>query len=152
MKSAKQFLLFLLLTGVLLLPFLLTDETAFTPNRVVEVNDSNFKSLVVANSVPVVVDIVERSCRTQECAEHMKEFDRLAGEFRGRLRFVRLYADESPRAASLIATQSVPSVVVIQSTSVGTLEMLAVIGEHPTLPQLRSEMNKALQAVSSKPR
>lgn len=152
MKSTKQFLLFLLLAGCMLLAFVVTDETAFMPNRVVEANDSTFTSLVVASPVPVVVDLVERGCQTQECAEHIREFDRLAGEYRGKLRFLRVFVEDSPGTASLIATGSLPAVVVVQSTPAGTLELLAAESGHPTLPQLRSEVNKAIQAMAAKQR
>lgn len=76
-------------------------------NNIVEVTESNFANEVLQATVPVVVDFYAPWCGP--CKMLGPLLDQLAGEFQGRLKFVKLNVDNAPELASNYDVTGVPT-------------------------------------------
>ncbi|MFN8186428.1 MAG: thioredoxin [Gaiellales bacterium] len=77
-----------------------------------EVNDTNFADEVLAASTPVVVDFWAPWCGP--CRAIAPIMDELATEHAGRVKFVKLNVDESPRIQSDYRVLSIPTVILFE--------------------------------------
>jgi thioredoxin 1 len=81
--------------------------------NVIEADDANFEKEVLAADVPVLVDFVARWCGP--CRAMAPLVERLAAENRGRLKVVKVDADEAPRTAERYGVRGVPTLLVFRS-------------------------------------
>ena len=104
-------------------------------SKVIEVNQSQFESEVIQSDIPVVVDFYATWC--PPCRMLAPILDRLADEFAGQIKFVKVNSDEEPRLSSDYYVTALPTVVFVDAGK--------NIGQFSGLPQedaLRSELKK----------
>ena len=98
-------------------------------NNIIEVNDDNFDHEVVRASQPVLVDFHATWCGP--CKAIAPMIEALAGEYAGRVRFVKVDVDQAPTTAAQHRITGVPTLMVYQGgqvrdTVVGGLSALAL--------------------------
>ena len=104
-------------------------------SKVIEVNQSQFESEVIQSDIPVVVDFYATWC--PPCRMLAPILDRLADEFAGQIKFVKVNSDEEPQLSSDYYVTALPTVVFVDAGK--------NIGQFSGLPQedaLRSELKK----------
>ncbi|RME94085.1 MAG: thioredoxin [Verrucomicrobia bacterium] len=80
-------------------------------SQVVHADDTNFNQLVMQSPLPVLVDFHATWCGP--CQMLAPLIDRLAEEYAGRVRFVKVDVDEAPGLAAGFRIQGVPTLLVI---------------------------------------
>lgn len=91
----------------------------------VSVTDSNFHAEVLDSQIPVVVDIWATWCGP--CKQIAPLLDQLAAEYDGRVKIVKLDADQNPETVTAVGVTSIPTLgFYTGGTRVGML-----IGAHP---------------------
>ncbi len=81
--------------------------------NVLEINDLNFETEVVKSDVPVLLDFSAVWCGP--CKALTPIVERLADEYKGKVKVGKLDIDDSPGVASKFAIKSVPTVVVFKA-------------------------------------
>ena len=92
----------------------------------VELDDSNFDRFVAASGLPVVVDFWAPWCGP--CRTMSPQFAHAAVQLKGRVLFVKVNSDESPRTSSRYAIRSIPTMVKLR----GGQEVDRVSGAMPS--------------------
>ncbi len=82
----------------------------------VHVSDSSFKKAVLRSDVPVLVDFWAPWCAP--CRTIAPFIDKMADEFAGQVKVVKLNVDENPRTAQQFSVQSIPTVIVFRNGAV----------------------------------
>jgi thioredoxin 1 len=73
----------------------------------IDVDSDNWDEKVLGSQIPVIVDFWAPWCPW--CKRLMPDFESLSDEYRGRLAFTKLNADESPDIASRYGVQGLPT-------------------------------------------
>lgn len=92
---------------------------------VAAVTDATFQAEVEASTVPVVVDIWATWCGP--CKAIAPIIDQLADEYAGRVKFVKIDADQNPEAVTAAGVTSIPTLGFYRD---GTRQDV-LIGAHP---------------------
>jgi thioredoxin 1 len=79
---------------------------------VLEINDGNFESEVLSSEVPFLLDFSAVWCGP--CKVLAPVVERLATEYKGKVKVGKLDIDESPGVASKFGIRGVPTVVVFK--------------------------------------
>ena len=77
------------------------------------VSDTNFDQTVLQAEVPVLVDFTATWCRP--CLMIAPILDDLAKEYDGRINFVKLDVDQSPKIATKYTVMSIPTLIIFKS-------------------------------------
>jgi thioredoxin 1 len=80
--------------------------------NVLEVNDGNFEAEVVKSNVPFLLDFSAVWCGP--CKVLAPIVEKLADEYKGKIRVGKLDIDDSPGVASKFGIRGVPTVVVFK--------------------------------------
>jgi thioredoxin 1 len=80
--------------------------------NVLEINDMNFDEEVVKSSVPFLLDFSAVWCGP--CKMLAPIVEKLADEYKGKVRVGKLDVDESPGVASKFGIKGVPTVVIFK--------------------------------------
>lgn len=80
------------------------------------VTDANFRSVVLNSKVPVLVDFWAAWCGP--CRMIAPEVDRLAQEYAGRVKVVKLNVDENPAAGGQFQVRSIPTFILFRDGKV----------------------------------
>ena len=80
--------------------------------NVLEVNDGNFEAEVLKSNVPFLLDFSAVWCGP--CKALSPIVDKVATEFKGKVRVGKLDIDDSPGVASKFGIRSVPTVLVFK--------------------------------------
>jgi thioredoxin 1 len=84
--------------------------------NVLEINDLNFDDEVVKSDLPFLLDFGAVWCNP--CKALAPVVERLADEYKGKVRVGKLDIDDSPSVASKFAIKSVPTVLVFKGGQV----------------------------------
>jgi thioredoxin 1 len=104
--------------------------------NVKEVGDKTFKSEVLDSTVPVLVDFWAPWCGPCRMVSPLVE--ELAGEFTGKMNFVKLNTDENPSTATSYGIRSIPTLMIFKAGQpVGQ-----IIGFRP-----KAELKKQIESV-----
>ena len=102
-------------------------------SNVIHVNQQQFESEVLESNLPVVIDFYADWC--PPCRALGPIIDRLAEEFSGRIKFIKINSDEEPELAKRFQVTGLPTLVFVRQ---GKVE-----GQAAGLPQedaLRSDL------------
>lgn len=101
------------------------------------VNDTNFEKEVIDSDIPVFVDFWAPWCGP--CRMVAPLIEKLAEEFKGRVKFVKYNTEESQSVAAMMGIRSIPTLVIFKGRDV----VEARIGARP-LDDLRDMVLSAL--------
>ena len=113
-----------------------------TPLRwVVDANDGEFHAVVEEATLPVLVDVWAPWCGP--CRMVSPALEKLAGELAGRLKLVKVNADDNPEVSGRFEVRSIPTLVLLDHGKVVDTK-IGALPEH----QLRSWLESRLPAGS----
>ena len=104
--------------------------------------DSNFSDVAEKASVPVLVDLWATWCGP--CRMVSPALEKLAGELAGRLKLVKVNADDNPDVSRRFEVQAIPTLVLLDHGEVVD-KQIGALPEH----QLRSWLEPRLPASAS---
>ena len=104
---------------------------------VVEVTDEHFAAVADDATIPVLVDIWAPWCGP--CRMVSPALEQLAGELAGKLKLVKVNADESPQVSGRFEVQAIPTLVLMHRGEVLDVQ----VGAAPA-PRLRSWLTEKL--------
>ena len=84
-------------------------------SKVEPIHENRFAGEVIESSIPVVVDFYATWC--PPCKVLAPVLDRLAGEFAGRVKFVKVNVDEDPGLAAEHGIRGVPTLMLFRDGS-----------------------------------
>ena len=114
-----------------------------TPLRwMVDANDDEFQAVVDESTVPVLVDVWAPWCGP--CRMVSPALEKLAGELAGKLKLVKVNADDNPAVSRRFDVQSIPTLVVLDHGKVVDKQ----IGARPE-HELRSWLESMLRGRAS---
>lgn len=109
-----------------------------TPLRwVVDANDADFHAVVDQSSLPVLVDVWAPWCGP--CRMVSPALEKLAGELAGKLKLVKVNADDNPAVSRRFGVQSIPTLVLLTHGEVADQQVGALPEQ-----QLRSWLESKL--------
>jgi thioredoxin 1 len=82
-------------------------------DRSVEISEENFTETVLSSKIPVLVDFWAPRCPPCRLLEPVVE--ELAGEYEGKVSFVKLNRDENPGVANRYGIMSLPTIMVFKN-------------------------------------
>jgi thioredoxin 1 len=106
------------------------------------VTDESFAEQVLGSEVPVLVDFWAQWC--PPCHRLAPAVDRLAEEYAGRARVVKMDADENPETIRAYRVMAMPTLAVFRAGEV----VSQVVGAVP-LPRLRAMLDEALRTSTT---
>ena len=114
-----------------------------TPLRwVVDATDEEFRAVAEESSLPVLVDVWAPWCGP--CRMVSPALERLAGELAGKLKLVKVDADDNPEVSRRFEVQSIPTLVLLHRGEVVD-KQVGALPEH----QLRSWVESKLPRGAS---
>ena len=105
-------------------------------SKPVPVDDGNFDQMVLQADNPVLVDLWAPWCRP--CLMLAPTLDELAGEYDGRINFVKLDIDQNPKTASRYGIMSIPTLLIFKDGEA----VSQIVGLRP-----KAELKRSLDAV-----
>ena len=82
-------------------------------SKPVPIDDSNFDKIVLQSKKPVLVDLWATWCRP--CQMISPILDELAGEYAGKIDFVKLDVDQNPKTATKYGIMSIPTLLIFKN-------------------------------------
>jgi thioredoxin 1 len=101
-----------------------------------DTTDATFEADVIAHEKPVLVDFWAPWCGP--CRMVAPIVEELAGEYEGRVKFMKLNTDENPQVAMRYGIRSIPTLLVFKDGEIAG----QIVGFRP-----KSDLQKRLDAV-----
>lgn len=118
------------------------DDMLDEQRRVVAMSDEDFSAKALTAELPVIVEVGAEGCAP--CRRMDPIFDDLAREYRGRIIFATLDADENPRTAMTYGVRGVPTFLIFHKGKLVT----QVVGAR-SRADLKRRLEEALAMASS---
>ncbi len=83
---------------------------------ILDINDQQFDSEVLASKIPVLIDFWAPWCGP--CRMLAPVIEELAPEYSGRLKFVKINVDEAPETPAKYGVRGIPTLLIIKDGSV----------------------------------
>lgn len=91
---------------------------------VIDVNEANFESEVMQSKIPVVVDIWAPWCGP--CRLYSPIIDETSKDYEGKIKFVKINADENEKVVMMFNVSSIPTTLLVQSGKLKAMNVGAV--------------------------
>lgn len=95
-------------------------------SHVTEVTVSNFEDEVLNSKTPVVIDFNADWCGP--CQQYSPIFEKVSGDYKGKVKFVSIDIDDSPELAAMFGIQALPTTMVIRPEADGTYSLGGIPG------------------------
>ena len=82
---------------------------------VLDITDTSFETEVIKSATPVLVDFWAEWCGP--CKMLSPTVEKLANEYNGRLKVVKVNVDENPNSASKFGIQAIPTLLIFKNGS-----------------------------------
>ena len=105
--------------------------------EVLNVTDSNFETEVIKSDMPVLVDFWATWCNP--CKMIAPIVDRVANQYEGKLKVVKLDVDSNPETASKLGIRSIPTLMFFKGGDL-VEQVVGVVAE----PQLKQLVDKVV--------
>ncbi len=105
-------------------------------SKPVAVDDTNFDQIVLQAEIPVLVDFWAAWCAP--CRMVAPLVEELAGEYDGRISFVKLDVDQNPKTASKYGIMSIPTLLIFKKGE----PVSHIVGFRP-----KAELKRSLDAA-----
>jgi thioredoxin 1 len=89
-----------------------------------DANESNFESEVMKSKVPVVVDVWAEWCGP--CRMYSPVVDEVSAEYEGKIKFVKVNADDNDKIASRFNIMSIPTTLLIENGKLKAMNVGAI--------------------------
>jgi thioredoxin 1 len=106
-----------------------------------EVTDATFKQEVLGSSLPAIVDFWAPWC--QPCLRMAPNFEALAIEYQGQVRFIKMNTDDNPNTPTSLNIQGIPTLIVFR----GGREVGRIVG-FQSKDSVKRQLDAALSAVA----
>jgi thioredoxin 1 len=106
-------------------------------SKPVEVNEAKFDEMVLKAKIPVLVDFWAPWCGP--CRMVAPLVDELANEYEGKVSFMKLNVDDSPKIASKYGVMSIPALIIFKNGA----PVSNLVGFRPK-PELKKNIDTAL--------
>ena len=104
---------------------------------VVDANDDEFHAVVDESSLPVLIDVWAPWCGP--CRMVSPALEKLAGELAGKLKLVKVNADDNPKVSRRFEVQSIPTLVILDHGQVVD-KQIGALPEHRLRSWLESKL------------
>ncbi len=128
MLTGKQYVLVLALMAVVLLPLSFLVENYHSDVDVKTVGRQDLTSELAHPETPIYIEVLSRNCHSVECTENHKVVAELACEYRGKIKFLRVFVEEVPDAESILGVHGTPSGVLVTPSSPANVRNINAAG------------------------
>lgn len=108
-------------------------------SKSVEISNEKFSEMVLKSKVPVLVDFWAPWCGP--CLMVAPVVDELAGEYDGKVSFVKINVDDNPETARQYGVMSIPTLIIFKNGQ----PVSNIVGFRPKL-ELKKNLDAALAA------
>jgi thioredoxin 1 len=120
-----------------------TSEMNQSTANVKHITDSDFDAEVTQAALPVVVDFYATWCGP--CRQLAPTMDGLADQYAGKIKFVKVNVDESPKLAQQFQVEGIPMLLFLrdgkpEETSVGLLTKADLVRHLDSLIQIQTQL------------
>lgn len=108
--------------------------------KIVEVNESNWKSEVIDSSIPVLVDFYAAWCGP--CKMLLPIMEKIAVDFEEKVKVVKINTETSQKISNLYSISAMPSVILFNKGQY----IQKIVGVNPELKYV-NEINKIIRTT-----
>lgn len=91
---------------------------------VIDVNENNFVREVLESSIPVIIDIWAEWC--VPCIQYSPVIEEVAKDYEGRIKFVKINADQNEKIMERLDIMSMPTTLLIERGQVAAMNVGAI--------------------------
>ena len=108
------------------MPHKIFPRTSDTPT-IIDVNEANWQKEVIDSKIPVLVDFYADWCAP--CRQLQPTIEKLAQQYSGKIKVVRLNTDNNPNLTSKYHVTSIPRVLFFKQTEEPSITIIGLVAE-----------------------